>query len=354
MASLKDVAQLAGVSMMTVSRVINNAPRVNQDTRRRVEHAINTLHYVPDLSAQKMRGQANKPRTLAVLAEDTATTPFSVDILLAIEQTAAQFGWESYIVNITSAGDTQRAAREVLAHRPDGIIYTTMGLRKIQLPEALHPLPIVLANCLSDDPHLASYVPDDYHAQYHATRYVIAQGYRRPLCYWLPEHELAPSARRLGFEQAWREAGYSLDQAMQIHMPSGDEGYLAVAKYIENSFHMGSLPYDLIICGNDRTAFVAYQQLLTLGLKIPDDIAVLGFDNLVGVGHLFLPGLTTLQLPHKEIGQLAARHLIEQWDSPGTHPVDCPLLLRHSIADRSGQKERVSTSDSPALLNSRS
>jgi len=337
MASLKDVAQLAGVSMMTVSRVMNNAPRVNAQTRERVEQAISALQYVPDLSAQKIRGQANRPRTLAVLAEDTATTPFSVDLLLAIEQTAQQQGWDSYIINISSAGDTQRAVRELLAHRPDGIIYTTMGLRKIHLPEALHALPTVLANCVSDDPHLASYIPDDFNAQYQATRYLVEQGYQRPLCYWLPEYELAPTARRLGFERAWTEAGYDLNTVTQHHMPVGDEGYLYLAKLLESSMTGTSLPYDVVICGNDRAAFVAYQQLLTLGLKIPTDIAVLGFDNLVGIGDLFLPGLTTLQLPHKEIGQQAARHLIEQWHSSGIHYLDCPLLVRHSIAERSGQ-----------------
>ncbi|PIJ41481.1 LacI family DNA-binding transcriptional regulator [Tatumella sp. OPLPL6] len=337
MASLKDVAQLAGVSMMTVSRVINNAPRVTPATRQRVEEAIKQLHYVPDLSAQKIRGQANKPRTLAVLAEDTATTPFSVDLLLAIEQTAQRLGWDSYIINVSAADDRQRAVRELLAHRPDGIIYTTMGLRKIQLPEALHGLPVVLANCVSDDPHLASYIPDDYQAQYDATHYLLARGYQRPLCYWLPEHELAPTARRLGFEHAWRDAGKSLGQVTQLHMPKGDEGYLALASVLATHITPPSLAYDVVVCGNDRAAFVAYQQLLTMGIKIPHEMAVIGFDNLVGVGHLFLPGLTTLQLPHYQIGEQAARHLIEQWDKPGVHRLACPLLERQSIADRSGQ-----------------
>ncbi|WP_241609076.1 LacI family DNA-binding transcriptional regulator [Rosenbergiella australiborealis] len=338
MASLKDVAQLAGVSMMTVSRVINHAPRVNAETRQRVEDAIKALHYVPDLSAQKIRGQANRPRTLAVLAEDTATTPFSVELLLAIEQTAQQFGWDSFIINIFASGDTQRAARELLAHRPDGVIYTTMGLRKIQLPEVLQGLPVVLANCISDDPHLASYIPDDYNAQYQATQYLIAQGYQHPLCYWLPENELAPTARRKGFEQAWSDAGKNLHDAVQYHMPKGDEGYLKIAALLKDSFASPPQPHDVVICGNDRSAFVAYQQLLTLGLKIPDDIAVIGFDNLVGVGHLFLPGLTTLQLPHREIGRQAALHIIQQRHNPGVHHLHCPLLHRHSVADRNGHQ----------------
>ena len=124
--------------MMTVSRVMHNAESVRPATRNRVLQAIQTLNYVPDLSARKMRAQGRKPSTLAVLAQDTATTPFSVDILLAIEQTASEFGWNSFLINIFSEDDAARAARQLLAHRPDGIIYTTMGLRHITLPESLY------------------------------------------------------------------------------------------------------------------------------------------------------------------------------------------------------------------------
>ncbi len=89
------------------------------------------------LISARTRAQGRKPSTLAVLAQDTATTP-SVDILLAIEQTASEFGWNSFLINIFSEDDAARAARQLLAHRPDGIIYTTMGLRHITLPESLY------------------------------------------------------------------------------------------------------------------------------------------------------------------------------------------------------------------------
>ena len=162
--------------MMTVSRVMHNAESVRPATRDRVLQAIQTLNYVPDLSARKMRAQGRKPSTLAVLAQDTATTPFSVDILLAIEQTASEFGWNSFLINIFSEDDAARAARQLLAHRPDGIIYTTMGLRHITLPESLYGENIVLANCVADDPALPSYIPDDYTAQYESTLHFARGG----------------------------------------------------------------------------------------------------------------------------------------------------------------------------------
>lgn len=98
MASLKDVARLANVSLMTVSRAINNPELLKPDTLKQVQQAIQTLNYVPDFSARKIRGKGSKISTVGVLALDTATTPYSVEIILSIEQTARQFGWTDHKV----------------------------------------------------------------------------------------------------------------------------------------------------------------------------------------------------------------------------------------------------------------
>ncbi len=149
MASLKEVAQLAAVSLMTVSRAINEPQRLKPETLARVQTAISALNYVPDFSARKMRGRSTKVSTLGVLALDTATTPFSVELLLSIELTAREFGWSSFLVNITSQEDSKRAVSQLLSQRPDGIIFTTMGLREVEIPERLLDKNLVLANCLS-------------------------------------------------------------------------------------------------------------------------------------------------------------------------------------------------------------
>ncbi|RKQ40921.1 LacI family DNA-binding transcriptional regulator [Enterobacter sp. R1(2018)] len=331
MASLKDVANMAGVSLMTVSRVINHAEHVSPTTRERVQKAIAALNYVPDYSARKIRSQGTKTSTIAILALDTATTPFSVEMLLAIEQTARERGWNSFLINILSSEDAERAVRHLLAQRPDGIIFTTMGLRYVTLPEALAGKQVVLANCVTDDKTLPCYIPDDFAGQYQATRYLIAKGYRRPLCFWLPEKALASQPRRDGFIQAWREAGLSLDEVRQYHMAMGDEHYTDLAALLDRHCTDGAADFDALVCGNDRIAFVAYQTLLARGIRIPQQVAVLGYDNLVGVGELFLPPLTTVQLPHHEIGRQAALHLIEGRTHGGVQPVACPLLKRVSL-----------------------
>ncbi len=144
-----------------------------------------------------------------------------------------------------------------------------MGLRHITLPESLYGENIVLANCVADDPALPSYIPDDYTAQYESTQHLLAAGYRQPLCFWLPESALATGYRRQGFEQAWRDAGRDLAEVKQFHMATGDDHYTDLASLLNDHFKSGKPDFDVLICGNDRAAFVAYQVLLAKGGTYP-------------------------------------------------------------------------------------
>ena len=331
MASLKDVAQLANVSLMTVSRAINSPELLKPDTLKQVQKAINELNYVPDFSARKIRGKSSKVSTVGVLALDTATTPFSVEIILSIEQTARQYGWNSFVVNITSSDDSDRAVRQLLSQRPDGIIFTTMGLREVIIPESLHQSFLVLANCIDHNKSFPAYIPDDFNGQYKAVIRLIAKGYRKPLCLYIPKETLAGKIRREAVETAWKNSSLSLDDLKQYHLEFGDEHYIDIVAIIDSHFDNGKPDFDVIICGNDRVAFLAYQILLSRGLHIPNDIAVLGYDNMIGVGDLFYPPLSTVVLPHYQIGQQAALHIIEERQRQDIQYVACDLLERSSF-----------------------
>lgn len=334
MASLKDVAKLASVSLMTVSRAINDPEKLNKETYKRVKLAIEQLNYVPDMSARKIRGDNSGPRAIGVLALETATTPFSVELLQAIEKTAQQHNWNTFIVNLFDDKHADHAINTLLSYRPDGIIYTTMGLRKVTLPEKLLGENLVLANCTTDCEKLACYVPDDYAGQYQAMQRVIEKGYQKPLCIYLSQETLAGNIRRQAVEKAWLDAGKSLNTITSYHAP-----YLPLHLELEYRVtldilkkHCSTKPdFDVLVCGNDRIAFMAYQFLLGQGLSIPKDIAVLGYDNMVGTGELFYPPLTTVQLPHYAIGEQAALHIIQGKTSKEINSVACPYLERDSL-----------------------
>lgn len=333
MASLKDVAKLAGVSLMTVSRAINEPGKLRPDTYQRVKQAIDQLDYVPDLAARRIRGDSSRVKTLGVLALDTATTPFSVEMILSIEKTAREHGWNSFVVNLFADDDAEQTVDLLLAHRPDGVIFTTMGLRQVSLPGKLLDQQLVLANCISRENSVASYIPDDEQGQYDAMCAVIARGYKAPLCIYLPEYTLAAGLRRRGLERAWAIAGGDVTALRQYHLDlsSGDESYRDAVTILTNHFSSGKQDCDVVVCGNDRVAFLVYQTLLAQGWKIPEQVAVLGYDNMVGIGGLFQPPLTTVQLPHYELGRQAALHVINQLSHKETVRVACPLLIRESL-----------------------
>jgi DNA-binding LacI/PurR family transcriptional regulator len=331
MASLKDVAKLANVSLMTVSRALNNPERLKSDTLSRVLAAIDELNYVPDLSAKKIRGARATPKTIGVLALDTVTTPFSVEITLSIEETARVHGWNSFVVNMFTDDNTEAIVDLLLSHRPGGIIYTTMGLRQVPVPPKLLMLPCVLANCESLNVPVASYIPDDERGQYEGVKAMLTAGARRPLCLHLPARHLATGRRRKGLERACREMGVDPDSLTHFYMEYGDEHYRDIPAILLMHFQHGKPMFDSVVCGNDRVAFLVYQTLLAQGMRIPQDVAVLGYDNMVGIGNLFLPPLSTVQLPHYEIGRLSALHIINGDRHQTTVRVPSPWLQRESI-----------------------
>lgn len=331
MASLKDVAKLANVSLMTVSRALNNPERLKPDTLTRVQAAISQLNYVPDLSAKKIRGARATPDTIGVLALDTVTTPFSVEITLSIEETARAHGWNSFVVNMFSDDSPETMVDLLLSHRPGGIIYTTMGLRQVPIPPKLLTLPCVLANCESLHDQVASYIPDDEQGQYEGVKALLTAGYRQPLCLHLPSQHLATIRRRKGLEHACLEMGVNPDHLIHHYMELGDEHYRDIPAMVEAHMPDGKPRFDSVVCGNDRIAFMVYQVLLSRGIRIPQDVAVLGYDNMVGIGDLFLPPLSTVQLPHYDIGRLSALHIINGDTHRDTVRVNSPWLLRNSI-----------------------
>ncbi|WP_272732561.1 substrate-binding domain-containing protein, partial [Escherichia coli] len=263
------------------------------------------LNYVPDLSAQQIRRVGTRNKTIGVLALDTVTTPFSVEITLSIEETARAYGWNSFVVNMFTDDNPDDIVDLLLAHRPGGIIFTTMGLREVSIPPRLLELPCVLANCENKGEPVDSYIPDDEHGQYTAVQALLAAGYSRPLCLHLPVNHLATRRRRRGLDRACREASIDPDTLEHCYMQFGDEHYRDIPEMLLAHIEQGKPRFDSVICGNDRIAFMVYQTLLTQGIRIPQDIAVLGYDNLVGIGNLFLPPLSTVQLPHYEIGRLS-------------------------------------------------
>lgn len=334
-ATLQDIARKAGVGAGTVSRVLNNHPYVKEETRERVLKAMEELDYRPSFSARYLRTQ--RSRLIGFLTDEVATTPYAGDMIRGAQESA----WEyDYILLVVSAGDNLTRARSavdaILEREVEGIIYGAMYHRMVRLPDNIKEGPTVLANCYSHDRSLPSVVPNEVLGGYEATQELLKAGHRR--VGFINIHGLNPGipasvGRLQGYRQALDEHDVAYDESLvRIGDGSPAMGY----EYTLDLMRMDNPP-TAIFAGNDRTAMGTYDALRELGRKIGKDVAVVGFDNQAIIAGDLHPPLSTMQLPHYEMGQWAFRYLLDKIEGNGSssepiqHQLPCPYVKRASI-----------------------
>ncbi|MFG2054743.1 LacI family DNA-binding transcriptional regulator [Micromonospora sp. NPDC048930] len=336
-ASIRDVAAAAGVSVTTVSHVLNNksGTRVSPETRERVETAARQLGYAANGLARGLRLQ--RSQTLGLLSDEIATTPYAGRIILGAQETASARGW--LLMLLTTGRDPEVERREIQAlarHRVDGVLYATMYHQVVRVPEELRPMPVVLLDASSADGPYPSVVPDERGGGAAAVRELLAHGHRRIGFVTNVDDIPATHGRLLGYQEALREAGVPFRPDLVLAEVSDTHGgYRAARALLDRPDRPTGL-----FCFNDRMAMGAYRAATELGLRIPDDLSVIGFDNQELIAEGLYPGLTTVALPHYEMGAWAVETMVELLDQPKgsrrrTGPqvvMPCPLVRRASVA----------------------
>jgi len=333
--SIKDVAQRAGVSVTTVSHVLNETPgkRVNEDTRARVRQVAEDLGYRPNGMARSLRLQ--RSHILAMISDHIATTPHAGRIILGAQEAASRHGWLIMLVN--SGGDPAVEAAEIDALRQrqvDGFIYASMYHRELPVPPTLAGLPTVLLDARPDespDEH-TWVVPDEVEGGRTATQVLVDAGHRRIAFVNNVDDIPATHGRLEGYRQVLREAGIEPDDRYVTRAESVAEGGYRAALTL---FDLTPRP-TAVFCFNDRMAMGVYQAACELGLRIPEDLSVVGFDNQELIADGLRPGLTTVALPHHEMGAWAVDTLVRRIEDPTAEPeqlqLRCPLVPRASVA----------------------
>lgn len=325
--TMKDVALRAGVSQSTVSFVLNGLQdmRISGDTRKRVLDAVAELGYRP-----RAAGRPPKSVGLGVLGlmfDEIATSPFAAISIDAIQEEA----WKSdVIVEVVMTGGNTDYETEVLKKwsrdRVRGVVYGSILTRKVAPPDALSRHRSVLLNCYDAEGRFPSVVPAERRGGEVATAALIAAGHRR-IAFISGEPWMEASDQRMeGYERALRAAGLPVDPSLIVEgnfLPSG--GRDATLRLMAG----GKRP-DAIFCANDLMAIGCYEALKELGERIGETIAVMGYDDQEVAQHLS-PPLSTVLLPHREMGQLCARRLIgEAAIAQEQVRIECPLVARAS------------------------
>jgi len=331
--TLRDIAAAAGVSATTVSHVVNEKPgvRIGHDTRERVHAVVRQLGYRPNTMAKNL--VTGGSRFLGLIADAIATTPFAGQIIHGAQDEAWRQGYVLLIANTEGdeAAETE-AITMMLGHQVRGILYSTWYHRAVQPPEALRETDYVLVNCFAPDRTDArAVVPDEVAGGRDAAQMLLEAGHRRIGFINTTTPSPARSGRLAGYKQALTEAGVAFDPSLVVDARSDQTGGYAALGQLLDAGVTG------VFCHNDRVAMGAYDALRERGVDVPGEFSVVGFDNQEVIAAFLRPPLTTVALPHYELGRLSVRVLLGLDRVRDVHPllVDCPRVLRSSCAARS-------------------
>ncbi|WP_018132130.1 LacI family DNA-binding transcriptional regulator [Effusibacillus pohliae] len=322
MATIKDVARMAGVSTATVSRVLTGNGPFTPDTRRKVMEAIEKLNYQPNGLGRYLRKQ--ETRTVIVVLPDI-TNPFFSQIIRGMEDEALAHGFTVILGNTDNHADRQRNYVKLLEERrADGIILTAVRNPQPEI-EAIQKIgPVVLA-CEYSSGMFQSVAIDNEQAAFEATSHLIRLGHKRIAHFAGPSEVVLSGDRLHGYQRALREHGIA-----EQWVGEGDFSLESGRRLMQKLLQANPRPTALF-AASDKMAIGAILEAKLHGLKVPDDLAVVGFDD-IEMAEVVDPPLTTIVQPKYQIGVEAMRKLITMLE--GRPDPALQTILPHTLVIR--------------------
>jgi LacI family transcriptional regulator len=336
-ATMLDVGERAGVSQATVSLVLNGAPnaRISKATRRRVLAAAEELGYAHGRAHPAPEG---RQRVIGLFIDEVSTTPFAAPFIEGARDEAAAH--DITVATFCTRADPalERAALDVLASQKTvGVLYCSLVTRLVSVPEMFAEMPLVLLNCFERKLRYPSVVPGDLVGGYTATAALLAAGHRR-IAHLGGEKVLeAAIDREAGFRRAMAEWAVPVDETLV-----SSAGGWSLRGSRERALALLGRPDrpTAIFCYNDRMAIGCYDAARALGLNIPRDLSIVGFDD-DDLSDYLDPRLSTMVLPHDEmarwaVGQLLDDSAVDADERLQKIKIECDFVARDSIAPPAG------------------
>ncbi|MFF5142266.1 LacI family DNA-binding transcriptional regulator [Streptomyces sp. NPDC013157] len=326
-----DVARLAGVSPATVSFVLNqtSGQTISDETRQRVLQAVDELGYRPNRAAQGLR--QGRSATVGFVSHDVDFGEFAAAAIKGAHEACTRQG--NLLLLVNTGGSNRRAQQlitDLLDRQVDALIFAAVGTRQVILPDAATRVPTILLNCFAPHDPVPAIVPDEERGGREATQALLDLGHRDIAYLTGNPGQWATKARLRGFREALRGAG--LDPREHTVLSGNyhaDSGYDLVRTLLRR----GPLP-TAVMCGNDRMAVGALLGLLEAGIRVPEDVSVMGYDDQFQLAAEVRPALSTVRLPYDAMGRQAAEQLAHGRPAAptGRTLVHCPLVMRDSTA----------------------
>ncbi|ENM6579767.1 substrate-binding domain-containing protein [Vibrio alginolyticus] len=314
MATMKDIAKLAGVSTSTVSHVINKTRFVSEEISERVNNAAKELnYYAPSALARSLK--VNRTKTIGMLVT-TSTNPFFGEVVKGVERSCYQKGYSLILCN--TEGDNERMRQSIntlLQKRVDGLILMCSSLEgeRIDVFERYPDIPVVVMDW---GPMLftSDKIQDNsLRGGYLAAKYLIDCGHTEIGCITGPLIKHQAQMRYEGYKRAMNEAGLEFNANWIIESDFECEGgYQAFKKMAQR----GALPSSIFV-SNDMMAMGVINAANELGIKVPDDLSIIGYDD-IHIAKFMSPSLTTIHQPKYRLGQAAVETLVRKLDEKST------------------------------------
>ncbi len=303
--TLSDVARRAGVGTTTVSRVINGGAHVSSETLRSVHRAIEELGFVPNHSARMLKGEPSKAIGLIM---PSIADPFFASCAEAIQKIARDFGWLLIVTATNNESELELENIETLFRRTDGLLIAPSNSSDRNLIARLLNLavPVVCFDRPLDGNGIPAVVTDNYHSAKFATTHLLEHGYKRILCIGGEVRFRTMLERSRGYTAAMRAAGRepSIDTSPQLR--TAEQTAAVIAGHLDSR-----TPPRALFCLKNTTTIHAYDALQRLGVRIPEEVALIGHDDFVLAATL-RPSVTVVQQPVEEIGRVAGQLLFQR------------------------------------------
>ena len=332
--TIYDIAEKAGVSIATVSRVFNKHARVSEATRGRVLAVARELGYQPHVSAQSLARQ--KTHLIAAVIP-VLSNFFYMEIIRGMQDAVADSAFDLILYAAPSPQEVDsQLERAIQKGRADGLLLLSTPLSDVYRKRLKNAgLAVILVDAA--DPDFDSVAVDNAKGGYMATRYLLDLGYAR-IAHITVDPEPPPAAqRREGYERALREAGRTVDPALIAASDRKPYGFVEEAGYegMKTLLNRNVAP-DAVFVASDIQALGALRALHEAGVRVPEDLGLIGFDDIEVSQYI---GLTTLRQPMYEMGKLAIEKLLarlEDPDRPISHTVFSPRLVVRSTCRAEG------------------
>jgi LacI family transcriptional regulator len=337
---MRDIAEAAGVHVTTVSRVLSPERRglVNEETARRIEALANDLGYSPNRLAQGLK--TRRSMSIGVIVNDI-TNPVFPYVVKGIEDQLGRGDYTALVANADGDVDRERKALEALKRQQvDGLIMTT-ALRFDPLVNEVvqQGTPLVLAVRDTERADVATVTPDERLGTRLAVEHLWGLGHRRIACISGPTTVSTGATRLAAFMEAAKSFGLDADPSLVVEAQAFTiaEGERVMADLLD-----GEPAFSAVLAGNDMLAIGCIATIGRAGLRCPDDISVIGFNDMP-MADRFSPPLTTLRIPYYEMGLLAADLMMEQLSerAPRQITVTENLIVRGSTAPFSRSEQRL-------------